>query len=338
MRVCEYDDKWNMNEDLQAAMVKSFASIGLASAWFHGMPSPTSGVWDGYSNDLAVFNAYQVMIQHVESNSLLFRTMSNKATAPLDPVKLTNDFAFLSLNPTVELLEYISEIKGQTLGRSALNINLNIILPPMFAFATATMFPFSFVESIIQNQVAPIFLDNETLAFFRDEYMPELRRVARQENFPVPLWQRAPLIRQWSGVAAGFIYALLFQERTFDLPYREGPVINSTALGAFLARPYDWLLGLMSGIPSGAYDESTYDGDAEYPGGEKCNRISPHALWHQLSADSLFDMLVAADTTSQILLEYKNKDQPSFPGVIQSWVGRMAKGVTNFLGNEPRGA
>ena len=45
----------------------------------------------------------------------------------------------------------------------------------------------------------------------------------------------------------------------------------------------------------------------EYPGAPFCNIDSPHALWHQLVADAVFDLTVVADRIDHTLQQRKKR-------------------------------
>jgi len=45
-----------------------------------------------------------------------------------------------------------------------------------------------------------------------------------------------------------------------------------------------------------------------YPGDDKCRGTSPHALWHEESANGLLEIVFLADTVAGLLQKYHSQE------------------------------
>ena len=64
-------------------------------------------------------------------------------------------------------------------------------------------------------------------------------------------------------------------------------------LGADVTPEIEHLGSLLDGFPQTS--DYVVQGKSLYPGSHHCDRTSPHALWHQSSADGLFDLVLLCD-------------------------------------------
>ena len=58
----------------------------------------------------------------------------------------------------------------------------------------------------------------------------------------------------------------------------------------------------ISGVPQ--LDENVNQSMDVYPGDFKCRGYSPHALWHEESANGLFEIAMLADYFNGVVLKY----------------------------------
>ena len=80
-------------------------------------------------------------------------------------------------------------------------------------------------------------------------------------------------------------------------PCLEGGVLNTTRSGAFKSPLVDFVSFMLTGVEN--TDRKRVPRNV-YPGAKFCNRDSPHALWHQLSVDSVLELYVIADKSDKI--------------------------------------
>jgi len=67
--------------------------------------------------------------------------------------------------------------------------------------------------------------------------------------------------------------------------------------GAWLAQPLNAFASKLSGFPQ--TDDYFVTGKNLYPGQAKCRVSSPHALWHEQSANGFVELTFLADTINK---------------------------------------
>ena len=323
IRICEYDDQWSISPELQATVMKSFATLAVSSAFFHGSMSYLGGQWDGKMVGVTIFNAYTILIRSVETDSLIFKTLINTTTEPIDIIDVTNKATYFPLDDTLSLGDWWGYL--ETLPTKTIDYEKGGVA--IVAFALSVVFPWCIAETII-NLITPSVLEEKEADFIKNEYIPELKTVADQEGYPIPIWRGLPLLKQIIGVLSGIVYATLFQETVIPLPCMSGPIFNTTRLGAWKTPMVNFVLELFTGNTNPI--QNAYNGEEEYPGAKFCNRDSPHALWHQLSADALVDLFVAVDYGSSVLLDLKEKKQQKASQEGGGWFSSIASSFQNL--------
>ena len=95
------------------------------------------------------------------------------------------------------------------------------------------------------------------------------------------------------GMIIKILWAFLWQEE-FDVGLR--PILTSPFVLSYAVQltPYVNMIGeKLDGIKNtDAFMVST---ENVYPGWDKCNLESPHALWHKQSADGFLDLVLVVD-------------------------------------------
>ena len=139
------------------------------------------------------------------------------------------------------------------------------------------------------------------------------------------------------------VWAFVFQENRIPTPCLVGPVFNTTRLGAFKSPFVDVFVSLFTSV--GNPIKNAYNGKEEYPGAKFCNRDSPHALWHQLSADAVFELTVMADDFDRAMQDRKDRRKSSNRGSAihkesnseeegwGSWFGSISFSFQNLRGS-----
>lgn len=278
--------------------MKITATLAVSSSWFHGSMTKVGGSWDGQAISDALKNVYQVATSSISTNSTIFLTVSDDLE-PTTISEVTDDITFIALDeslPVSDWIDYITDLPSKTYQRYGV---------ALIAFGCTLGFPFSLCECIIKDVIAPEFLDESGVEFIREKYLPELKTVTSNEGFPVAVWDGIPFMIRFIGVVTSFLWALLFQEKTLPIPCLEGQLFNLTWLGALKSPFVDFILSEVTDI--GNSEEKAYNGKEEYPGAKYCNRVSPHALWHELSADALFKVIIVGDEMNKLLTERKEK-------------------------------
>ncbi|CAB9504992.1 expressed unknown protein [Seminavis robusta] len=310
LRICKYGDRWHSNSSYQSALMKSIGFQSIASGYFHGSFSRLGFVMDVENAGLPLFLAYQMAIQSVGDvddpnfNATIFRTGSN--IKPLEDItpfwKPIDEMTFLPLKEDLSFLEwsqYINDLDVPDAEESAL------LFCSWFCIATL---PYSLCECLMADVLAPAFINNQTkIDFVKNEYFPQAKIAADSLDLPLPAWIGFPLLGKGLGAALSILWAYLFQENRLKTPGLEGMYFNVTALGATKTPSVDFLINILTGF--GNPTKYTYNSEEAYPGASFCNRDSPHALWHQESADALPEIAFAADKLYRVLQDRKERKQ-----------------------------
>ena len=138
--------------------------------------------------------------------------------------------------------------------------------------------------NLIFGQMLP-----EVVTFFVDHYIPEIKQVLKPVK--VTFQDSIDILTAFFGMLIKMLWAFLWQEQ-FLTPAWAFKLIP-LHVGAAIT-PYVMAFGSkIDGI------EQTSDymvrGEDVYPGWRHCNVKSDHALWHQISADALTDLVLVVD-------------------------------------------
>jgi hypothetical protein len=107
-----------------------------------------------------------------------------------------------------------------------------------------------------------------------------------------PLAKKVLLVKRFAGVLVKIGWAFLWQEQFSPLPkWIYSNLLMEWAVSATPA-VNRWASEL-SGMPE--TDGDVISGHHVYPGSEYCNIHSPHALWHQQSANGFLDFVMMSD-------------------------------------------
>merc|ERR1711918_222928 len=119
---------------------------------------------------------------------------------------------------------------------------------------------------------------------------PELQPVA--EGFRVPWWKAGFAAMKLTGVIIKMMWAYVWQEQAFVRP--GSWVYTPTAMWFLdmLTPHINFFASMLSMFPQ---DETMLIGRGAYPGSSYCNWHSPHALWHEQSANGFLEVIFLAD-------------------------------------------
>lgn len=147
-------------------------------------------------------------------------------------------------------------------------------------------FPPIMADAIISLLANALLGESSGATFLWEVYAPKAKPLL--ENVRLDKKCKRKLRRKFWGTSFKILYAFLFQEQLFGAPstpmlwfgFNVSPVLN--VVFTFL---------------NGFWDRSTYTvtGRNLYPGDEQCNVLSPHAFWHQQSAEGFVDIIFISD-------------------------------------------
>jgi len=95
-----------------------------------------------------------------------------------------------------------------------------------------------------------------------------------------------------TGMGLKFLSAFVFQEHQLPIPEFYNPFVQG--IWAINMPVYNWSASLLGGVKD--TDLSTQTGKDVYPGASQmCRTWSPHAIWHEQSANGFIDLLILVD-------------------------------------------
>ena len=295
-----------MDEESQSNLVKGLANGGFGAMFLHSSFTPIGFAWDVVGTNLMVFNAYQILVQHVEEKPnfdyRLFRTLSpNNTIASM--TNLTNSAALLGLSSTLD--KAYEEVENFLFGLPMPMMTPGII--GIVTFGCVILMPYDFCLAFLGQGVGPALLEPEELDFLVNDYFPTTKIIAENEALPVSPWIGFPLFARALGFVSTSLWALVFQENIFPIPILDGPFLSNACIGSIIT-PVANLFGYLLHGTKDPVDKP-YNEKENYPGGSYCNKNSPHALWHQESAYGQFHFAVLADIVSQTFLDHKERQK-----------------------------
>ena len=305
LRVCDYPH-WSISEQEQAALMKTAVAINSASSWFHGSMTRTGVFYDNMAVSMLANNAYQILIQSIDSSTTtdpVFLTASDRDIVASDIVDMANDLVYMPLRqPPRQWRTYLEDNIEARVSTNYIMTSLCFIF-----FACLVSLSKDICECLVLDTIGSAAANNETLTFLREQYAPALEQVVADEGLPLPPWQGIPLFRKTMGATVALLWSVLFVEEGTSPPQMFGPIFNLTLLGQFSSPVVDFMLQCLTTIPE--TDRRTKE---MYPGSKFCNRDSPHALWHELSAETIFEATAVADEINSILTKRKQKEKRGF--------------------------
>ena len=131
--------------------------------------------------------------------------------------------------------------------------------------------------------------DCDDCTFWIHHYIPELQE--QTKDVSVSLWDSITLLRMFAGLYMKLIFAFLYQELFVPADWMHG--YYGMHFGVFIMPIFNEISNMVSGITqTDPQVGSSYD---LYPGHSTCKYSSPHALWHEESANGFVELLFIAD-------------------------------------------
>ena len=162
-----------------------------------------------------------------------------------------------------------------------------------------------FLASFVINH-AIVLIPEENRDFVMNHYMPELHNATK--NISIPHEDQKELVFRFIGVLIKIGWAFVWQEDFVPLPF----LYNEFALpiGAKLTPDINDYSARISKFPQ--TDKNVNTSHNVYPGDWFCRNYSPHALWHEESANGLLELVFLSDFVNKILGDAKERDSDSF--------------------------
>jgi hypothetical protein len=297
--ICLFDDQEGLEMPVIAkrAMKQSLATLAAGSFWWHGSFTAIGRIVDATLISLHVNNAYFIMTESLTSESRIIQSLRNDTDRP-DLVELNTNVSqrlFLE-TPVWEWDRTIQELPIRLGYQQTILATISFICVMTNRFETC--------DFLVRQVFTPAFNDaqDNLKNFILDEYLPALKQVAQEESFPISFWRAKPLWCKTVSVIAAFLWSLSWQEVTIDL--FPGTLCQYLAwIGQGVVFAVDTLLAWVTGysIP----DPAMASRRNVYPGSGYCNRYSSHALWHQESADVMYELVRLTDDVRTALRDHQ---------------------------------
>ena len=151
--------------------------------------------------------------------------------------------------------------------------------------------PTSFAQWALTSVMVVLNLPQEVQDFFNNKYSPEIIPLLAENS--ISIFESIDLFISFAGMLIKIGWAFLWQEQ-YSPPIIKGMYNH---FGLMLARAVTPELNRLASYLDGIYNtEADVVFNTEiYPGARYCNAQSAHALWHQQSANGLFDLILVMD-------------------------------------------
>jgi len=142
----------------------------------------------------------------------------------------------------------------------------------------------------LTNKLIP----KENAQFIQEHYLPELEKSV--SGITLTADEKVDLVKKFAGMLMKIAYAFLFQEYFIPLPFLYGDTVLGYA-AEFMPTWNSWAVKLSGYVQT---DDDVKNGTNLYPGQAQCKTHSPHALWHEESANGLLEIALVGDTVHRL--------------------------------------
>ena len=146
----------------------------------------------------------------------------------------------------------------------------------------------------------------EDAAFVIDHYLPELKKAVI--NITIAHDDARDLSYRFVGMLIKIGWAFVWQEFFIPLGFLYNPIFNN--LGAMATPDINEFAAHISNVPQ--TDINVNKSQNVYPGDSQCRGYSPHALWHEESANGLLEIVFLGDFMHKILSKTKDNHPEMF--------------------------
>jgi len=249
-RICDYTE-FSIDEISQNALKRSFATLAMGSAFWHG-----SHTYDGYSFDnnmiaVIAYLAHQASVSYFAFSPILTELSETKRTKT--GIDVAEDLVKMFYEkPVYEWAEVLD------------TCDLPHVYYITFAALVGTGFslvmPWDFCNWLI-GVLCDITIPKEDATFIKEKYLPELKIAVA--NVPeLTKSEKSDLVHKFAGMLMKILYAFLWQEYFIPLKFLYNDEILS--LGAEFSVTWNGWASEISGFPQ--TDEDVVNSKNLYPG------------------------------------------------------------------------
>lgn len=279
---------WTLDAIAVKYIGKSFASLALASSFWHGSETRNGQAADRRINDLFAYVTYQEVAKMLKGNtSVLFDL--NYQPRELSGQEITDLFMNMYIETPVQDWGHILNDTDFP--------DLRITMCGYFSLALTMTFEETFVDNLTEILANAFSLPEDMTEFCFNTYLPEAREATRN-ILPLPDEEKSKLRGNIFGTLLKLGYAFLWQEvELTDSDFFLRPEVNE--IGAALLPVVNVL---STQLTTFEYSSSDFQlGQNFYPGELGCNKWDPHCKWHLQTGIALVDFVYLSDEMFRLL-------------------------------------
>ena len=290
-RLCDYPD-WKVTDQQLMTIKRAYATHVVGSHFWHGSHTFLGGSFDTRLISAIMYANQEALVDGFEYKSTVLSQLSEK------PRKVT--VHEVAGNMTQMAIDQPQTYWTQYLLETDYPQDYFTQFAAYIATVFAHIFPWEFTNWAIVglcNKLVP----GEPSAFIVNTYMPELEKAAG--HFNLSFTKSIDLLGKFGAVLIKILYAFLWQEEFIPTSFLWSKPIISMGV-AFAPTVYAFADKL-----SGFYenDEELNKMGKVFPGDKQCRVESPHALWHEVSANALINFAYLANHINGLSKHYEAK-------------------------------
>lgn len=298
--LCANRQSLAMSDEYVNAIAQGFATLGMGSSFMHGSRTSLGGAFDNIPISVIAYQYFQLMTDALKPGA----TGTDSILHELSATPRAYDGRELATKIHTIPLEH--ELNDWHKALDALDRPQYF-----FTFGAIIVNALTLVApDVINDQLIPLLislfgLSDDVKDFLINQFVPTVR--GAMKDVKLSLAEKAQMLPKFAGTVLKLLWAFTWQEGVF--PYKQ--VYNPTwnLFGAVLIPAVNSLANRMTGFSHP--DDSIQKGESIYPGQDVCNvkHTSPHAKWHEISANGLMDLGYLADYVKIVI----DKALPSGP-------------------------
>jgi len=143
-------------------------------------------------------------------------------------------------------------------------------------------------------------IGEEDADFVYNVYNPQIALALKDIKTRIPHDEIVTMGRRVVGTLMKIVFVFCFQEEMPPIPFLWKPLSNNIA--ALILPTWNKIADHISGTPQ--LDEWVTQSIDVYPGDDTCRGYSPHALWHEESANGLLEITLLCDYFNGVVQKY----------------------------------
>jgi hypothetical protein len=300
--ICNHEG-WSMQGDMQKALIQSFAALAMGSSFWHGSHTYLGNVCDTHLISVLSFLLHQSTVANLPSTSPILHSLNKTARPP-------------GINSTQQLTNMFRSAPVDSWQATILAVDMPQYMVTFSAIISTwltLLLPENVVDVAVQLLGEAFGLPQSDADFILKDYLPELRNAT--SAIKLSSLEKMSLGLKGTGTVMKLVYAFCWQENTFTAPILKKPGVG--VLGAELMPSINTAANMLTGFLH--TDKNAQSCTNVYPGDAECRVGTPHAKWHEMSANGLTDLAFLADAIHQITKKHLGNAGDAACGTIDGW-------------------